>query len=107
MDVPLLSRARSTQGNRIMSLKKVYRGWQERRLHQSEAVQILGVCDRRFRRYIARYEHGESDMATVLYFLRIPVNAENSQRLNPTIIVNPSRCFSSIFVSARCCAAKS
>jgi predicted transcriptional regulator len=65
MDVPLLSRAHLLQGNRIMRFEEVYEGWQERRLSQSEAAQILGVCDRSFRRYIARYEHGEGDLASL------------------------------------------
>lgn len=65
MDVPILSRAHLLQGNRIMRFEEVYEGWLERRLSQSEAAQILGVCDRSFRRYIARYEHGEGDLASL------------------------------------------
>lgn len=36
--------------------EEAYDGWSERRLTQSEAAELLGVCDRTFRRYIARYE---------------------------------------------------
>ena len=33
-----------------------YALWTERRLTQSEAAQLLGVCDRTFRRQVERYE---------------------------------------------------
>jgi len=62
MDVPNLSRAHLLQGNRIMRFEEVYEGWFERRLSQAEAAQILGVCERSFRRYMARYEDGEGDL---------------------------------------------
>lgn len=65
MDVPILSRAILLQGNRIMRFEQVYEDWQDRRLSQSEAAQILGVCDRSFRRYVARYEDGEGDLASL------------------------------------------
>ena len=41
-----------------MRFEEVYFGWSESRLTQEEAARILGVCDRTFRRYIDRYEHG-------------------------------------------------
>jgi transposase len=31
-------------------------GWNEGRLTQEEAARLLGVCERTFRRYLARYE---------------------------------------------------
>lgn len=65
MDVPIQSRAHLLQGNRIMRFEEVYEGWRERRLSQSEAAEILGVCARSFRRYSARYEHGEGDLASL------------------------------------------
>ncbi len=45
-----------------MRFQEVYEGWRERRLSQSEAAEILGVCERSFRRYTARYEDGEGDL---------------------------------------------
>lgn len=62
MYVPNLSRAHLLQGNRIMRFEEVYEGWRERRLSQADAAQILGVCERSLRRYIARYEDGEGDL---------------------------------------------
>lgn len=65
MVVSILSRAHLIQGNRIMRFQEVYTGWQERRLSQSEAAQILGVCERSFRRYIARYDNSEGDLQSL------------------------------------------
>jgi len=45
-----------------MRFQEVYEGWRERRLSQSEAAEILGVCERSFRRYSARYEDSEGDL---------------------------------------------
>jgi len=39
-----------------MRFDEAYDGWCTRRLTQEEAAQLLGVCDRTFRRYIDRYE---------------------------------------------------
>jgi transposase len=39
-----------------MRFEEAYSGWQARRLTQEEAAQLLGVCERTFRRYIDRYE---------------------------------------------------
>ncbi len=39
-----------------MRFEEAYSGWQEKRLTQEEAARILGVCERTFRRQIARYE---------------------------------------------------
>jgi len=39
-----------------MKFEEVYAGWNERRLTQAEAAQILGMCERSFRRYLPRYE---------------------------------------------------
>lgn len=57
-----LNRAHLIQGTRNMRFQEVYEGWRERRLSQSEAAEILGVCERSFRRYIARYEDSEGDL---------------------------------------------
>lgn len=55
METPL-SRAKLLQETRKMRFEEVYEGWQEKRLTQEEAAQILGVTDRSFRRYAVRYE---------------------------------------------------
>jgi transposase len=51
-----ISRARYVQENRKMRFLEVYDGWSEGRLTQAEAAQILGQCERSFRRHIERYE---------------------------------------------------
>lgn len=39
-----------------MRFEEAYAGWSGGRLTQEEAAQILGVCERSFRRYVARFE---------------------------------------------------
>lgn len=39
-----------------MRFEEAYFGWQEQRLTQEQAAQLLGLCPRSFRRYINRYE---------------------------------------------------
>lgn len=39
-----------------MRFEEAYDGWNRGRLTQAEAAQILGMCERSFRRYLARYE---------------------------------------------------
>jgi len=39
-----------------MRFKEAYEGWQAGELTQVEAARLLGMCDRSFRRYLARYE---------------------------------------------------
>jgi len=39
-----------------MRFEEAYEGWSEGRLTQAAAAQILGVCERSFRRYLSRYE---------------------------------------------------
>ena len=43
-----------------MRFKEAYEGWHAGELTQMEAARLLGMCDRSFRRYLARYE--EFDM---------------------------------------------
>ena len=43
-----------------MRFKEAYEGWHAGELTQIEAARLLGMCDRSFRRYLARYE--EFDM---------------------------------------------
>mgnify|MGYP003946330871 FL=1 len=39
-----------------MRFEEAYEGWNAKRLTQAEAAQLLGMCERSFRRYLARYE---------------------------------------------------
>lgn len=39
-----------------MRFEEAYEGWKKGRLTQEEAARLLGVCDRTYRRYLARYE---------------------------------------------------
>jgi hypothetical protein len=39
-----------------MRFEEAYEGWNKGRLTQAEAAQILGMCERSFRRYLTRYE---------------------------------------------------
>ncbi len=39
-----------------MRFKEAYEGWHAGELTQIEAARLLGMCDRSFRRYLARYE---------------------------------------------------
>lgn len=51
-----MRRTQLLQETRKMRFKEVYASWQNKSLTQQEAAQILGVCERTFRRYINRYE---------------------------------------------------
>jgi hypothetical protein len=51
-----MSRARWLQETRIMRFQEAYAGWQDKRLTQQEAGQLLGVSERTFRRQIGRFE---------------------------------------------------
>lgn len=39
-----------------MRFEEAYEGWNAGRLTQAEAAQLLGICERSFRRYLTRYE---------------------------------------------------
>ncbi len=39
-----------------MRFEEAYEGWNEGRLTQAEAAQMLGMCERSFRRHLSRYE---------------------------------------------------
>src|SRR3989338_6731841 len=51
-----ISRARWLQETRRMRFQEAYAGWQEKRLTQEDAGQLLGVSGRTFRRHIGRFE---------------------------------------------------
>jgi transposase len=44
------------QGLRRMKFEDIYGRWQERRLSQAEAAEILGMSERTFRRWRDRYD---------------------------------------------------
>ena len=74
-----MRRTEILQEIRKMRFEEVYFGWTESRLSQEEAVRVLGVCDRTFRRYVDRYEdmgvEGLSDKRlTQASFRRAPVD---------------------------------
>jgi transposase len=50
-----MGRAKWLQETRLMRFEEAYMGWRYHRLTQEEAAQLLGVCERTFRRYIDRY----------------------------------------------------
>ena len=52
-DAPI-SRTRYMQENRKMRFEQAYVGWNEGRLNQSEAAELLGQCERSFRRHVQR-----------------------------------------------------
>ena len=51
-----MGRASVLQEIRIMRFEEVYDRWSENRLTQQEAADLLGVCERQFRRQCRRYE---------------------------------------------------
>ncbi len=51
-----MRRTEMLQEIRRMRFAEVYSRWTERRLTQEQAAEMLGICDRTFRRYLARYE---------------------------------------------------
>jgi len=51
-----MRRTELLQEIRKMRFEEAYDGWDSGRLTQSEAASLLGVCERSFRRYLARYE---------------------------------------------------
>jgi len=51
-----MSRAKWLRETRQMRFEEAFDLWQTRTLTQEEAAQLLGVCDRTFRRYIDRFE---------------------------------------------------
>ena len=51
-----MRRTEVLQEIRKMRFEEAYEGWNAGRLTQAEAAQLLGMCERSFRRYLARYE---------------------------------------------------
>jgi hypothetical protein len=50
-----MSRTRYVQENRKMRFEEAFQGWKGGRLTQAEAAQLLGQCERSFRRHVERY----------------------------------------------------
>ncbi len=53
-----MRRTELLQEIRKMRFEEAYEGWNAGRLTQVEAAQLLGFCERSFRRYVLRYEAG-------------------------------------------------
>src|SRR5512134_712527 len=51
-----MRRTEVLQGLRRMKFEEVYGRWQQRRLSQAEAAEILGMSERTFRRWRERYD---------------------------------------------------
>ncbi len=51
-----MGRTALLQEIRKMRFEQTYEGWQAGRLTQAQVAQILGMCDRSFRRTMARFE---------------------------------------------------
>ena len=51
-----MRRTEVLQGLRRMKFEDIYGRWQQRRLSQAEAAEILGMSERTFRRWRDRYE---------------------------------------------------
>ena len=51
-----MKRTELLQEIRKIRFKDAYEGWHAGELTQSEAAQVLGMCERSFRRYLGRYE---------------------------------------------------
>ena len=59
-----MKRTEWLQETKKMRFAEAYAGWTEKRLSQSEAAELLGVCSRSFRRYVWRYkDSGEEGLA--------------------------------------------
>ena len=74
-----MRRTEMLQEIRKMRFAEVYSEWNESRLNQEEAAQVLGICDRTFRRYVNRYEGMGSEglldkRLTQASFRRAPVD---------------------------------
>ncbi len=51
-----MRRTELLQEIRKVRFEEAHEGWQAGRLTQEEAAQMLGICERSFRRYLHRYE---------------------------------------------------
>ena len=91
-----MKRTELLQEIRRMRFEELYGGWQKGRLSQEEAAQILGVCNRTFRRQICRYEEngleGLNDRRlTQASHRRAPVDEEYQCAHLPWPLLKPAR----------------
>ncbi len=56
-----MKRAIWLQETRAMKFEQTQSEWEAGRLTQEEAAQILGICERSFRRYLVKYDEGGLD----------------------------------------------
>jgi hypothetical protein len=56
-----MKRAIWLQETRAMKFQQTQSDWEAGRLTQEEAAQILGICERSFRRYLVKYDEGGID----------------------------------------------
>lgn len=56
-----MRRTELLQELRKMRFEEAHEGWESGRLTQTEAARLLGVCDRTFRRYLAKYQAAGMD----------------------------------------------
>jgi hypothetical protein len=54
----------------MLRFEEALEGWHSGRLSQGEAALLLEVCERMFRRQIARYEVAKSESAMLLLLMR-------------------------------------
>ena len=57
-----MNRTELLQGNRVMRFESIYEDWLSGRITQPEAAQILGMCDRTFRRWMKRYQEADESV---------------------------------------------
>ena len=69
-----MGRTRWLQETKQMRFEEAYSGWTESRLTQEEAAQLLGVCDRSFRRYINRDSYSKIICHNMVYDLPITIS---------------------------------
>ena len=53
--------AKQREDRRLMLFEDTYSMWTERRLTQAQAAEMLGVCERTFRRWVDRYREEEAE----------------------------------------------
>ena len=53
--------ARQQENRRLEVFEDTYTMWTERRLTQAQAAEVLGVCERTFRRWVERYREAEAE----------------------------------------------
>ena len=65
---------------RKMRFEEAYEAWNQGRLTQAEAAQLLGMCERSFRRYLGRYEAEGLDGPSTADWRRLPIGGRRSMK---------------------------